>query len=402
LLVGGGAWWWHGRPVTLRLVATLAVSREFDWTMLPLFFGEPGGLYLRVERPATVTLIGWDGQPRWTIHTPVGRRVNQELDWWLREVNPMIASLSPDGRLFALARVRGASLLVNSWRDGRPLGQALVPCLGARHPDILLHVTDSGRVWVCDRATGSTTCRLWAVDGARVAVGGYHLPQSLSPLRRSNGTLSALSPNGTHLACYHSWGRLDYLALAVQGDRVRATRCYSVPTNDVDAFWVDDARLRVFAATHSSLAHDWEFAAYTLLGPAGTQARVPERRPGDPRWLYPVSGPAWTPGGQDLAHTPDQRLALGLAPSPLPAPLERLYWWAIGHRLLQQPTVVQLGVYSAPGRLRAVLPRCRAFANAKRGAFFFPQFALSPDGQHIAILLRTEKAYQVQLYAWGQ
>ncbi|MHB9027063.1 MAG: hypothetical protein ACYC7E_23245 [Armatimonadota bacterium] len=401
LLAGWGAWRWVTRLETMRLERTIPVERNSavwvhedaeEGPYLALF-GKGGGLYLHKEYqnpewakkgngPATISLMDWENRARWRVSARLSGTVREEGLVMGHDAGRSILSLSPEGRTFAIARVRGLVVRVGSWHDGRPLGQAAVTLPGTAITQTRwyrLQATDSGRVWLYDsgnNALSASSYGLWAIDGSRVSSGSYRA----SFTAPNRGAPCQLSPGGTRLLCEDAGAALDYVDLAVADGRVRATRRYTLTPKAFEGWsWLDDERA-------------WTYDR--VIGPAGVLATVPDI--GDP--VYPQQGRPWhVPAGiaVDFLTAPDGRTALVVGREPyLPAPLE----WLIGllpPHMLNRLAPSRLEVYTAPGRLRAV----QTLPDDHLSTVFA---ALAPDGRQVALMTKEDGRYVVKLYGWGK
>ncbi|HEY3417113.1 MAG TPA: hypothetical protein VGM23_09545, partial [Armatimonadota bacterium] len=233
-----------------------------------MFFGESGGLYLRMEDPArhprgltTFHCIGWDMQPRWRIATYYdGSFVREVIGPEESHLRSTILSLSPDGRVFALAEADRKAIRVTSWRNGRLRGQVLLPWPAASAGFYRrMQATNSGRIWIYDSALWTTACcQFWAIDGDKVIGGSYTTSFPIG----NDLTKCTLSPGGMGLLCYQLVGAyLDYVTLITHGDQVRTVRRYTLSKGGEEVHWLDE---------ESALS-----PAHTLIGPAGVLKRAP-------------------------------------------------------------------------------------------------------------------------------
>ncbi|HEY3417918.1 MAG TPA: hypothetical protein VGM23_13630 [Armatimonadota bacterium] len=422
LLVGLGGWAWLTRPETLRLVQTLPLA---SGEMLknghggPAFFGQPGGLYLRLDvaptqarvKPETITLIGWDGQPRWRVVTAVDfglpskliDNISYRLDFTFPEVvysarqdeyGSRAVALSPDGHVFAQAQIFGNCWQVESWRDGRLLGRARVSPRARYQPYPMIQATNSGRIWVYDRK--SSPCKLWAIDGARVS-GGHYIPTFSTTCEYEH----AVSPGGAYLLC-DCGVSLEYVTLQVRNGRVLATRRYILNHLNQQHQWLDDTRALGYAGSligPDGLIHDrqgWHGDDYHGAGQItravqymiekdDTRMRI-YRLPPEQPWVVPLNPHREITDRYCLA---DRSAVLFQERS---FKLPRMLWSlqrlnAVNNLLNRWP---RLALYTAPGKLRAVLPGV------------YQTFALSPDGHRVAVLARNGKHQEIRIYAWGK
>jgi hypothetical protein len=377
LAVGVGAWWWFTPPETLRLVKIIPLPSS---AVLKTFYGEPAFygvsdcLCLRLDErqpagPATITCLGWDGQPRWNIRftTPLGA--------WTRNYdkrNPpvsAVAALSQDSHVFALVRIDAQCLRVTSWRDGRLLGHALIPWPPARSApgSLQLIATNSGRIWC------SGWNMLWAIDGNRVASGRCM-------------AVGNISPNGTKVFSYGNT-TLDCVLLSVQGDQVQMTKRATFRIPLCSFHWLDDEWAQGFlddAEWPNNIA---------LIGPSGV---LPRTREGEGIWQRPSPGGWWTvPTNRTIrSHwfSTDGRAVL-VEEGELKRP--RLLRPLLPQSLINQFTLSRLAVYMAPGRLRAVAPMS-IWPNRVSWAW------LSPDGHYVAALVEGgNNQEEIRVYGWG-
>ncbi|HEY3415931.1 MAG TPA: hypothetical protein VGM23_03510, partial [Armatimonadota bacterium] len=399
LVVGGAVWWWLAQPERMRLVRTMPLGSGQvlrNWVYEPAFFGVPGGLCLRLDAaegrsvPATITLLGWDGLPRWRVSTRVDN-VRYIVMSYMRppyypegayaaDLSPdraQQATLSPDGHVFALARLAGGVWQVESWRDGHPLGRArLDRPAGGYFP--MVQATNGGRLWVY-QSRGSID--LLAIDGARVSRGRYL--SGASPWQLS------IAPDGARLLCVVP-GAVEYATLLVRGGRVMATRRYTRQKSDQDYAWLDTMHalgLQGQLLGPDGMIHGpqgWQTAAPYTFGQVSfalqqrsardtVRVRLYRLPPAQP-WVVPLNPQRMING----CHTSTDRGAVvfreqGARLPRMLAPLQHL--GAISNVLARWPSP-RLVLYTAPGTLRAVLPITDRVE----------RFALSPDSHRLAIL----------------
>jgi len=396
VLLALGGWWWCSLTPTVHPVAIMplyqggiVLERE---TSLPYFF-DLHGLLLRYTRPGTLSLLNWDSTTRWQVTVPACRiGANDPVNTATNIRGLGTPALSPDGHVFALARTERDGLHVWSWRDGRLLGEVRLPKVRvgaartytseitestvARLP---LQVTDAGRVWVLSQEP--TTCRLWAIDGMRVAAGAY-TPHAWIKLR-DHPTIS-FSPDGTALLCEESDPdlRTEYATLAVHGAQTVIARVYGVEAygfiwcGGAYAMSVDGIMVGPHGKTNKGLDScrpvvniGWQSSAVLM----DTHGKVQVCPP-------PPAHP-WSVSKKAYISSRDGRAALasvqgGLRNAPLQASLDRL---PFGDRLHAHN---QLVLYTAPGRRRAIL-------NTK--SYFPLSIFLYPDNRHLGLLGENKK-----------
>ncbi|MHB9027064.1 MAG: TolB-like translocation protein, partial [Armatimonadota bacterium] len=422
LLAGWGAWRWVTRPETMRLVARFPVEERVILHCaddgIPALFNKAGGLYVRAERslkphgPTTLTLMDWENTPRWQVTAPLRAIVDVESSnpgvlggkykySWISEAevkhaNALISTiaLSPDGRVFTLAQFEdGHTMTVRSWHDGASLGVARVPLPMPRsarrcYYRYCIQVTNSGRVWLYDEPPiMDRTCRLWMIDGARVARGSY-------TVAFRGGFNCTLSPGGGHLLCYQEGAQLEYVMLTVAGNQVRAARRYTIPIANEAYRWLDDDW--ALGDSTQSVRDGLKQEEFNIvIGLNGVLIRAPEEalRLSSPEQEWAIrTNRAITV--QDVSV--DQRTVLvwehhlrlssRFAAQLQHVPLLKMIYW---------PTS-RWSVYTDPGRQRAVLPSS-AMHNAQAGP------KLSPDGRRVAYMMRQPGgSYEIRVYAWGK
>jgi hypothetical protein len=353
----------------------------------------PGGLCVTVGRPqtpggpGTITLLGWDGQPRWTITAPLRPQMIQ------RVYNPTsghaldeetLISLSRDGHVFALCEpgTKPGTLRVRSWRDGRLLGEARVvfACAASRLCyDVTLQVLDSGRLWLYDTCCHNGRVRLCAIDGALVQTGQYRV----GGLPSTAGSFCAVSPNGTGLLCVMD-RQVETAMLGVAHGRVRTEGRFARPNKYIAYHWLDDERLI-------------DEACSTVIEVDGTPRAIP---PGTLR-LFPTTGRPWTVRtGREfnlLWTTADARTAL-LTEGQVRLPASLAWLRNPRTRWLLNLSQHRLALYTAPGRLRAVLP-----VPTMDAMWINPyEWRLSPDGRRVATLVMNADRSEIALYGWGK
>ncbi|MHB9024332.1 MAG: hypothetical protein ACYC7E_09180 [Armatimonadota bacterium] len=393
LAAGWGAWAWHTlRSGTLRLECTVEVSgptMDYAWP----WFGIPGGIYLRKEQtridgPVVYTLIGWDGKPCWTITSPVnampypGATHSFNGEPTLADGFALVTP-SPDGQVFALAAVDGKIITVTSWRNGHLLGQARVPWSPKpEHTGWALRALDSGRCWLYQAYMPEGSCRLWAIDGARVASGRY----TASTAPGLADVYCAISPSGARL-----WGHcsrsLDYVTLTVQGTRVRVERDYTVQTDGDKFSWLDDEHIDICHSRINELTPD-----ITLLGPHGIleYGNLNECRIYAPA----LNRSSVIPGSFNYAatYTPDHRALVFWEEMPgsrLKALMRRIP--LLGS--LNEVKEWRLSIYTKSDRPTAI-----GFLS---GNIF--ELALSPDGRRVAVLAYDDHGRRcVRVYGPGK
>jgi len=222
-LVLFAGWHWLHTPA-MRLQAVTPLDGVIDDGYEPFFFNTHDVLLHKEPVPHNrtmmrLTLIGWDGKPRWRVTVPWPSLLPDKIDrddfmpW--RDL-----ALSPDGHLLAMALPdKKHEVRVLSWRDGRLLGDVHLPWSPGGFYN--LQATESGRVWLM-QFVGSL--RLWAIDGTQIADGAYpaKILGRLSPYGRRY--LYSLSPDGTILLGGNPRQRLyDYATVQVIGKRVVVT-----------------------------------------------------------------------------------------------------------------------------------------------------------------------------------
>jgi len=399
VLVG---WCWWQLPRTMRLVARVPVDDAGVITGLDGGSGEPDyfaahGMLLRAGSagvsPASglrLTLLGWDGVPRWQVDTPLHSPTELEYNPFNSSPYARVA-LSPDGKFLALVQQQHGKLRVMSWREGKPFGEAEIPW--SSQLTLLAHrptVTGDGRIWLADMQ--AQPGMLWAIDGKKVASG--FLPQSLLPRWGSYAFLAL--PGETTFCAQTGFLLLDPVArLQVRGKQVIVTPVLKAPAP--------------MPVVRTPLATSW----FGLLekGFEGTldgRCRV-TTAPGQ-TWELPVCAQVDTGD-----FTPDGRAALvleyglirhgfqrTLAGLPL---LDRVYtpnmpphlvvYTRAGHRAAICPLRPTLDWPPGTG---AIFPRDAVLA---REHYTVEKCRLSPDSHHVAVLVRDDTGrHEVWYYRW--
>jgi len=413
-------WWWWSRPRVLRLEAEIPCDYHIIMVSGRSGFYDQHDLLLRLDRtaddrpaPGTLTLIGWDGKPRWQVSLPVVPSIEPRDQFnqpGCDDTALGVTALSPNGHWLALARREGGVVRVWRWRDGQALGTVTLrwprECATSSY---LLHITDTGRVWLVAKGI---PCRLWAIDGARVATGSYAHTGSGTNELCVIWSIS-LSPDSSVLLCHYicsSGSTADYVTVGVQGTQV-TTRCTCARLNDTDHgfHWldgqtaIDSSGMCIGPQGKVTRITDWMMANRYTDGGAVVQirdvndavrARVYATAPGRP-WEIPADFDFHMASGcpfKDAICSSNGQVALALVDlrnnhlsrlmRKIPF-LENLpHWESKWH----------YAVYSAPGRLRAVLPIINndqfgpVFITGRDQHTSIEPFAVSSDGHHAAFI----------------
>ncbi|HEY3415453.1 MAG TPA: hypothetical protein VGM23_01100 [Armatimonadota bacterium] len=421
-------WWCLSQPEQMRLgkcisvnPADLVIDELSASGSSPLFFGSPVGLYLHIDRmanapkaPARLSLIGWDGKPRWQIENfSVNPVLNGIIIDDLFRQNPTIqvAALSPNGRVFTLLRSTKHGYSITSWSDGQLRGTAHLQGNLSRYTNGAgaLQVMNSGRVWLY-AGLDIIRCSVWAIDGSQVAHGTYQ--PSFILTKTSSGTCT-ISPDGAHLICANT-STLDYADLQVVGKTIHITRCYSAKSEYANSCqWLDGqyaigyrANILGPAGVISSPREAWEKSFSTdstglLVDYASAPLHRKQHGAYQLRVFLPPPGTSWeVPTNRCIASwlsSADQRTCLlvesTLDPDGMNAGLTKLIAsYAFLSWLQPRP---RLALYTAPGRLRTVLPVPDPASVKALG--------LSPDGRQLAIYtIDSTGKGEICLYTWGK
>lgn len=84
----------------------------------------PAGLLTQINKN-TIALYNWQGQERWCVNLPVPDRRGWPA---ATTFTGQTWSLAPDGRVLVLVTAAGNAILVQAWRDGKPIWQQALPC----------------------------------------------------------------------------------------------------------------------------------------------------------------------------------------------------------------------------------------------------------------------------------
>lgn len=129
--------WWARQPATYRLHKRIPVCDE---TLFPCENG-----FLLHQSPRVFVLRDWQGDVRWSFltkcplpHVSCGPGHPPASGWY---------GISPDGRTFAAVMLDGAGVRLQTWRDGMPTCDRLLPELPSRW-NLHLLVLINGDVFV--------------------------------------------------------------------------------------------------------------------------------------------------------------------------------------------------------------------------------------------------------------
>ncbi len=367
LLLAGGYWWWLQRPKTFTLRSRYlldGVSSPFTAVLTQfcptgvLIEQVHGGPALANEwfLPHCYTLLDWDGKQRWQVESspfePATRELRNNIakNYCYSELH----ALSRDGHLLAVAHLnpRATLLTVRRWRDGRADGQVLIPCHTICQDYLAMHITESGRIWLC--YADSPNCTLWCIDGTRVARGAH-------PNLFAGPTGCFLSMDGQTLVCAYANNR-KYNTVQVTGSRVvvtpRAQRNSDVPLTEQGS------------------------------------------------WQSTVNA-----GESRLAVTPDKRYVLSFSSQVgKPAQIVEMLWKVLGRRDQLNSSYILLD--ERPNRMRALLrvhPQLNSQPFTPQDRLIYEQgipylieawgltpdypWGLSPDGHHLGLVVDHVKDY---------
>lgn len=397
-------WVWERCTSTMHRVLRIPLKRG-EYLMAdivePVLFGVPGGLCLRREHPSadpnapsTLTLIGWDGKPRWHVTTVVSNRV---YDGRWMSIHFLIGNsarrnsaltISPDGRALAVAQKVGQVLQIKSWLDGRPLGEASIPLIAFLPSQAPMTITNSGRIWLSNYK--ATDYRAWAIDGKKVASGSYKVTPEF-PNQLYLYQFFRLSPDGSALICTGSKS-LDYATVQVQGTHIEIKRRYA--TNQVGYFyWIDNqwARGRKgLLAGPNGICKNPVPGTNSMSSLYHTQVLVP---PPGHSWELPVNAPVISRGNGSAA--------LVWSYPPLPHWLEGAAKWDCLKDRLMMSVRPRLNIYTAPGHKSAELAIPVIGSLSRLPHYFEPMpITLSQDGHRMALVVENHHQFEIWVYAW--
>lgn len=414
------AWWWFSRPEEMRLVGKITIDDHFN-----VYHLDTQGLLLRLDRqaydrpaPGTITAIGLDSKPRWQVLVPVIQptRKYSEKDPFTGKViveyeitNSMTQrdlgtlALSPDGQTLAIMQEETGRSHIWSWRNGRLLGEAYIPWFN-QHEDgqtFRVMVQNTGRVWGYTISCGNI-CQLWAIDGSHLAFGKYDC--RLRTLSNTNYSLYHFlpSPDGTAMIAfvlnpYSMLFSFDYCSVQVRGNAVVVKRQYTARRNgkkfsDTPDWWnskivVTGSRQFFGPNGPKQIANPWG-TQWTkdshMIGEILVQEKL------SPKHLLRIFPP---PPGRPWTLQTDNGLC-GYTHDGSTVLLNETLLQHSFPDFISQYFPTRYALYTAPGRLRAVLPVHRL----KRGYgellvkgthYDIAQPPkLSPDGRHVIVLTR--------------
>jgi len=410
VLLAVGIWWWR-RPAEMHVCASIAGECNHEdarWTPLGLCrWSWPA----QPEGASTVTLYGWDGKPRWTVHGPAGI-----CNYGWRELE---LGCSPDGHVVAITILEMGRVRVMSWRDGRPLGDCYVTLESGIYTvsvDVLLRVTNSGRLWLYH--TFMPYCPIIAVDGVHVAFGRLSMPRPKSDPPVYDWELSS---DGTTMAVRQDEANpvVRFCTLAVQGEHV--TVAHTRVCRDATFFSVSNGGLTwdLTGRLHDASGTILNQTGWSSNLLSGTDGTVLELTPKKDRTLDPhaavacrfhhlVSGRQWEirssrPRVTALCGTPDGKYVL-TAEQGLPHTLRSLpasisAWPAVARFIQDQRRCAQLVVYAGSGQPCAFYPimpskgRNGEYVCLINGTRYelYDEYAISPDGRQVGL-----RGYQQQ------
>jgi len=225
--------WTTGRKRLLYLAILLIVG-SVGWSLAhrlwPVFGTEGyadlqlpltcrGGFLLRNDT-TTLSFYNWLGKQQWSVPLPLP-------DWsgWLMYPLQQVLyehaySLSDDGSSLATITVRGKTLLLQQWRNGKMTGETVLPITltrsvkGKRYTQTRYHVTrrDGGRLLV--RVVNRPETALFLCDQHRLI---------------ADGRLRDVAVADDGSCCWQNDGTtLSYYAMLLQGHRIVSQRKWSV------------------------------------------------------------------------------------------------------------------------------------------------------------------------------
>lgn len=424
----GVVWWWH-TPRTMRLVDRQRDPHALYWLTDDGIVMSLAPVSWRAGESTTLALKDWRGRRRWLVTLPAINYTGWALPRGsVASVFPV--TRSPDGRVLAAAIPQKNSLLVATWRNGKPLGICTIH-IGPREalhgdwrPSILAR--DDGRVFLW--LSGMKTSPILVIEGSRVIARGTHTSQltGTAPLRYWR----RLAPDGTTLLCGLLYQETltphgEYAALAITGSRVvvtpyptlRVTHAYadeifSVPWLFTGGSALFEGKLLIRPDGTTITFTDWTSASVTFSVTQGRyllQRHVNERE--RHRLYETTTGKVWpipvTAEEMDvMTFSANGRYVLvrerGMprytgaqeAFMRLVYRIPRL--GAFARKRLEQRD--ELCLYERSGRLRAVLP----VEPEKHLYFAF----LTPNGRHVSIVREfepsEENSFSIKqcVYAW--
>jgi len=389
IMLACAGWWWLSRPPEMRLVQVIPLPDDplrqaFDQPSPPL----PSLNLQSKPAPGMMIVMGANNRPCWRVKLPILRGIKPEDRDSADEQQLGEFNLSPDGHVLALARLyadephEGQQMVhVWSWRDGKALGEVHFPWLSSAFTTRpWVNAVNDGRIWICDPQDSppnifKDSVHLWAIDGTHIAQGQY-----TSTITSDCWPSVNFSPDGTALLISEgpAWTPIDYTTVRVRGEKVLFTHIGTAAITQ-----------RVRWCNPNALLDDWG----TRVGPNGVITRAHARKPAVGQNQYP-------------RVTLETNL---FRRSHLMALLHRL---PFADKLDLLPDRPRLACYTAPGRLRAVLPldNCQLPQLGSTMALHWhgddfsvvdDNFTLSPDGRQVSFEGETYIGKRARfVYGW--
>ena len=381
------------------------------------------------RQPITLYFDGWDGKTHWQVTAPAATRPERPRKPY--EVYYPPIAYSPNGQYVALLFTDGPQVRVFSWRDGKPdVAARLTTAPGTLETDYRLSVADDGRVWV--HTAFLHTCRLWRLDGRRVATGTFVTP--FKPYQEGFYAYR-LAPDGSVLVP----AQLDnlsnntlslYVSLDVEGNRIVATPRHTVKGSvtvhengiiserheyyDADGHIAEETARRRLRKPTAEPAHAFLTVQHIEIGPKhwvipresetvtlpdGTSWTVVTYRAPMPfagsRGYSGLDPGACSADGRYLLMIEDVRPAFSQQLLPRLARIE-----ALKRMLITRMRPARLSLYRQPGKLSAGVTVIKTDLTLRKGKYrvrldgeyyWITDWALSPDGRRIGLHVYREK-----------
>lgn len=387
------------------------------------------------RQPVKLTFDSWDGKGHWQITTPAAKMPERPRAAY--EIYRPPLECSPNGHYIALLFTDGPQVCVFSWHDGKPdVAVKLTGIPGKLETDYRLYVADDGRLWI--HSAFVRTCRLWCIDGRRVAVGTYTTP---FPPYSKEFYAFQMAADGSVLVPEQIEQMADdhlsqYVSLKVRKDRIIATPRYvlnghvQVIENGVISFRKDyyDAGGRISEKTarqrlkrpEAETMHDHLPAQFIEIGKKrwlipreGETVALPDGKEWSVttyRKPIPVNngGQGWS-GLDEGACSADGRYLLmvedtrpSVSPRYLPT-LARMPY--VKDTLIRRLRPWRLSLYERPGKLRAGLtltavdpasPKGEYRAKIGKEFYRINGWSISPDGRYIGLNAYREGTNQFE------
>ncbi len=369
-------WWWCTRVPSFRLDRYFATHDILLLASTTGFMVRSGAL--------TYNFYDWTGVRRWqvTAATSVFPQGGSPTDG-------TAFSLSPNGHFFAATSITHQQLRVQSWHDGVPRDDIILPTAHFPSQRTRVHALDNGTIFAWLPWHERTPA--FAVRDARVIARGAFLPYGV------------LSSDGITLVARDATGGFTYATVTIRDGAIRLTNRYhasdTVTTQSLISGYVanygvynngvvlTDNGARYTSAGRIAFSSEWRQQTMAPGGMYTLQSTAHLSR------VYsPVTGDTWSFRVPDINlggdATSDGRFALAWASVKLPDSLADLVQRLSLLGPLSTPLAREyLALYERPGTLRAMLHiNHKAWwpeAHSVDGSWWYP----APDGRTIVFTL---------------